>query len=91
MSSDKGGYCHAGSGKSMARLLYSFLVCSFCVAMLYLAVRHGIFNAYEATAIATLAGGLAWAWTEGKRQRNKNVTDASKESGTQDQAGGGGA
>lgn len=85
---ESGGFFHAGSGKSMARLLYAFLVCSFSVAMLYLAVRHGIFNAFEATAIATLAGGLAWAWTEGKRRGCKHVADASKESRTKDEAGG---
>lgn len=57
----------AGSGKSMARLLYAALVASFCVTMLWLGVRHGIFNGYEAAAIGTLAGGLSWPWVKGKQ------------------------
>lgn len=62
------GYTTAGSGKSMARALYATIVLSFCATMLWLGVRHGVFNAFEAAAIATLAGGLAWAWVAGKKQ-----------------------
>lgn len=62
-------YTTPGSGKSMARGLYAILVISFALAMLYLAVRHGVFNAYEAAALATLAGGLAAAWVTGKIAR----------------------
>lgn len=62
----RGGYTTAGSGKSMARALYAALVLSFCFAMDWLALCHGTFNAYEAAAIATLCGGLAWPWVKGK-------------------------
>lgn len=63
------GYTTAGSGKSMARALYAVIVLSFCAAMLWLAIRHGVFNAFEAAAVATLCGGLAWAWVTGKKQQ----------------------
>lgn len=66
----------AGSGKSMARLLYAVLVFAFTAAMLYLAVLHGTFNAYESAAIATLAGGLSWAWVASKKNRGDGTPGA---------------
>lgn len=54
----------------MARLLYAALVFSFCAAMDWLAFAKGVFNGYEATALATLAGGLSAAWVTGKIKRS---------------------
>lgn len=83
----KDGYTKAGSGKSMARHLYRIIAFCFCLVMLVLAWKGQEFNMAEATALGTLAGGLAWAWTESKRQWGKNAAQAT-EQGTKDEAGG---
>jgi hypothetical protein len=60
------GFLAAGSGRSMARLLMAVLVVSFSLTMVFMAFRHGVFNAAEAAALGTLSTGLMAVWGVGK-------------------------
>ena len=59
-------FLSAGSGRSMARLLMAVVVCGFTLSMVFLAYKHGVFNAAEAAALGSIVTALGGVWGLGK-------------------------
>lgn len=80
------GFFHAGSGKSMARLLYAIIVVGVIVGFDLVCWRRGDINGSWAAIIGCLTGPLGAAWVWGKVSRSANAPQ-STQSGAQDQTG----